>query len=60
MTQTAPCTGIEVIPTADGPEVTACTRRGCTCKARTQVKARIARTGDVFLGAANNDDEGIF
>lgn len=57
MTQTASCTGIEVIPTEDGPDVTACTRRGCTCKARTQVKARIARSGDVFLGAATATDE---
>ena len=49
-----PCTAIEVIPTADGPYVAACLCE--VCRGREQVKARIARTGDVFLGAATADD----
>lgn len=32
VTPPAQCDGYEVIPTAEGPWVTACTRRNCTCK----------------------------
>jgi hypothetical protein len=49
------CTGVEVIPTEDGPCVTACTCDYCTGRQRT--RQRIARSGDVFLGAAADDDE---
>lgn len=51
------CDGTVIIPTADGPDVSACTKRGCTCKARRAVAERIARTGDPFLGAATAADE---
>lgn len=55
--RTAPCrgTGLETIRTEDGPITFACNCPYCT--GRTQVKARIARTGDAFLGAATADDE---
>lgn len=54
-TEPTTCTGIEGIPSEDGPIKYACTCE--ICRGRHQVKARIARTGDVFLGAATADDE---
>ncbi len=41
--------GIETIPSEDGPEKYACT--GCPACRVDGVRARIARTGDVLLGA---------
>lgn len=67
MAGTAGCTGIEVIATEDGPLKLACLCDQCTADqsdperaARRSVRDRIARAGDVFLGAANNDDEEFF
>ena len=31
-TSPAQCDGLETVPTDDGPEVVACTRKGCICK----------------------------
>jgi hypothetical protein len=41
--------GVETIPSEDGPEKTACL--GCPACRADGVRARIARTGDVTLGA---------
>lgn len=49
----AACNGEVTVATEDGPEVSACT--GCTgCSS---YRRRVARTGDVFLGAAVIDPE---
>jgi hypothetical protein len=49
------CTGIEVIPSEDGPIVYACT---CPpCRGRQRTAARITTTGDPFLGAAAAADD---
>jgi hypothetical protein len=60
MTQTLPsalttCSGIEVIPTEDGPLKLACTCDYCTGRRRTA--KRIATSGDPFLGAAVVDED---
>lgn len=49
------CDGLITVHTEDGPEVSACL--GPCCTGRRVVRARIATTGDPFLGAATADPE---
>jgi hypothetical protein len=46
--------GVETIPSEDGPEKVACL--GCPHCRPNGVRARIARTGDVLLGAGPSYD----
>lgn len=39
------CTGLDTIPTADGPDHRACTCTCTTCTARTQVQKRYVEPG---------------
>jgi hypothetical protein len=59
MTETSSCTGIEVVPTADGPVKYACLRPCCTQRradARAQRTAALAGR-DVFARIPQTSDE---